>query len=325
MNNQSFFDFIYNDLIKKAHLDTAMEETSDFLTASAENAESNSNNLSDINLLKNDLILLQARLNHWHQTQAHTDSRTVNTEIKKLYHDFIEFMKRMESVPEINYKEFGHRLVKEPIGTPPELNPKYAKWLLAIVIPFILSVFSFLAWNAYQAFYPKSDEKIDNNRCWVTTDWTFAKLMSEPSFMPKDIITDLPGTKTYHVLDVVTVRSGIKCYKIEDKKLKVTGWVQASSLAEVNDVCFKNPPSSQPIDETACYLTAGWHSMVQANPQFGAEAKTQLSEGRKYKILDKKVFNQGVLNMTFYKVDDGNGLIGWVEHKPEMNISAKCL
>lgn len=116
---------------------------------------------------------------------------------------------------------------------------KYFKWFYLIALSIILSGVVFMGRDAYQSFYPKSDEPIDDNRCWVKTKAAFASLMHEPSFIPKDIITDLPGNKKYHVLEIATLVSGEKSYKIEDKKLKVTGWVNGRSLSEKNIVCFQ--------------------------------------------------------------------------------------
>ncbi|MCC6727478.1 MAG: hypothetical protein IT258_23440 [Saprospiraceae bacterium] len=118
-------------------------------------------------------------------------------------------------------------------------QPQAFKWMQFIVFPLVLCLFGFFGWIAYQMFYPKSDEPIDNKRCWVKTNPVFTSLMSEPSFVPNNIITELPGSKKYHVLEIAKLEMGIKCYKIEDKKLGKTGWVHAQQLSEINDVCFK--------------------------------------------------------------------------------------
>ncbi len=205
-------------------------------------------------------------------------------------------------------------------------QPKYAKWVYFLVLPFILGVFSFLAWNAYQAFYPKSDGEIDNNRCWVTTNWTFTKLMNEPSFQPKGIITELPGTKTYHVLEIANVEMGQKCYKIEDKKLGVTGWVQEHDLAKIHDVCFKNPPKSvEPksnIDKTKCWLkTDEFITELYFKPEHMPQKIGELHGSKEYQVLDVKE----VYSTFFFKIkDEATQTVGWVRNFNLTSVSPIC-
>lgn len=200
--------------------------------------------------------------------------------------------------------------------------PKAFKWMLFVVIPLILCVFGFIGWKAYQMFYPKCDEPIDNKRCWVKTKPVFSDLMSEPSFSPQNIMTELPGSKKYHVLEIATVEMDMKCYKIEDKKLGKTGWVREQQLAEINDVCFKEQQTTTAIDKTKCWLKTGHFAHIYYEADVTQQSFAQIEAQTEYAVLDSKS-DQG---MNFFMVrDEKRNIEGWLKQQGLEFVSPICL
>lgn len=80
-----------------------------------------------------------------------------------------------------------------------------------------------------------------------------------------------------------------------------------------------------PTEDSGCYLTGGMLTTLFSKPTMFSERISELTRGKRYKILDKTVFNHGGLaQFTFYKVNDGNGNIGWVQHDADLKVPAEC-
>lgn len=84
------------------------------------------------------------------------------------------------------------------------------------------------------------------------------------------------------------------------------------------------PAESAPA-EAGCYLTGGMLTTLFSQPNMFSEQIGRLLRGKKYKILDKAIYNHGNLSKhTFYKVKGENENVGWVMQDADLNVSAQC-
>lgn len=72
-----------------------------------------------------------------------------------------------------------------------------------------------------------------------------------------------------------------------------------------------------------CYLNAGPLTMLYAEPTMFSERIAQLPTGRRYKILEREIYEH-ISKHTFYKIQDEVGNVGWVQHDPDLGITPEC-
>jgi len=83
-----------------------------------------------------------------------------------------------------------------------------------------------------------------------------------------------------------------------------------------------SPPKTE-NDE--CYLTGGMLTTLFSEPNMFSQRIGKLKNGGRYKILAKTIYNHGNLSkINFYKVNDGNGNIGWIMQDSDLQITSDC-